>query len=153
MLAAQPVLCVLGGGTGGRSPPARPGPSVDSAIAQLTGALAVPVWVAMPLAPDWRWLLDREDTPWYPTMKLFRQRRPNDWVEVISRMAAQLQILGGTIDRGTGHPTRGGSSGMHVKDGRWSFKGVAFGVAKANALLTGSPIATRESESSQARPT
>jgi tetratricopeptide (TPR) repeat protein len=67
--------------------------SVDSAIAHLAGALAVPVWVAMPLAPDWRWLLDREDTPWYPTMKLFRQRMPNDWPEVISAMAAELKSL------------------------------------------------------------
>src|SRR5579859_1337103 len=48
--------------------------SVDSAIAHLAGALGVAVWVAMPLAADWRWLVEREDTPWYPTMRLFRQR-------------------------------------------------------------------------------
>jgi hypothetical protein len=50
----------------------------------------VPHKFAMPLAPDWRWLLDREDTPWYPTMKLFRQQKPHDWPEVISRLAAAI---------------------------------------------------------------
>jgi len=64
--------------------------SVDTALAHLAGALAVPVWVAMPLAPDWRWLLDREDTPWYPTMRLFRQQKLADWTQVISRIANAL---------------------------------------------------------------
>jgi len=67
--------------------------SVDTALAHLAGALAVPVWVAMPLAPDWRWLLDREDTPWYPTMRLFRQQKLADWPQAISRIADALQIL------------------------------------------------------------
>jgi len=67
--------------------------SVDSAIAHLAGALAVPVWVATPLAPDWRWLLDRNDTPWYPTMKLFRQKTPNDWQHVIAQIASALRTL------------------------------------------------------------
>jgi ADP-heptose:LPS heptosyltransferase len=47
--------------------------AIDTSVPHLAGALSVPVWVAMPLASDWRWLLDREDTPWYPTMRLFRQ--------------------------------------------------------------------------------
>ncbi|MBV8309921.1 MAG: hypothetical protein JO344_05915, partial [Planctomycetaceae bacterium] len=47
-------------------------------------------WVAIPFASDWRWLLDREDTPWYPTMRLFRQCRWGDWDEVFSRMAQEL---------------------------------------------------------------
>ena len=49
--------------------------TVDTAIAHLAGALAVPVYVALASVADWRWLVDREDSPWYPTMRLFRQRR------------------------------------------------------------------------------
>jgi hypothetical protein len=63
----------------------------DSAIVHLAGALAVPIWVALPFMPDWRWLLDREDSPWYPTMRLFRQRVRGDWEEVFSRMTEQLR--------------------------------------------------------------
>lgn len=62
----------------------------DTSIAHLAGALAVPVWVALPFAPDWRWLLKREDSPWYPTMRLFRQRERGDWQGVFARMAAAL---------------------------------------------------------------
>src|SRR5262249_47346842 len=53
--------------------------SVDTAVVHLTGALGLPVWVAIGYAPDWRWLRDREDTPWYPTMRLFRQKAPRTW--------------------------------------------------------------------------
>jgi hypothetical protein len=62
----------------------------DTSLAHLAGALGVPVWVAIPFASDWRWLLDREDTPWYPTMRLFRQRRWGDWDDVFGRMAQEL---------------------------------------------------------------
>jgi hypothetical protein len=65
--------------------------TVDTAVAHLAGALGVPVWVALPYSPDWRWLLEREDTPWYPTMRLFRQARPGDWEEVFQRMAGALR--------------------------------------------------------------
>jgi hypothetical protein len=62
----------------------------DTSVAHLAGALGVPVWVALPFAPDWRWLLDREDSPWYPTMRLFRQRDWGDWNEVFKRMGRDL---------------------------------------------------------------
>ncbi|HEX7380170.1 MAG TPA: glycosyltransferase family 9 protein, partial [Pirellulales bacterium] len=65
----------------------------DTSLAHLAGALGVPVWVALPFAPDWRWLLDREDSPWYPTMRLFRQRREGDWSDVFERIAAAARQL------------------------------------------------------------
>jgi hypothetical protein len=64
-------------------------------VAHLAGALGKPVWVMLPFAPDWRWLLDREDSPWYPTMRLFRQKRYGDWEEVFGRMAGELGALAG----------------------------------------------------------
>jgi Flp pilus assembly protein TadD len=64
--------------------------SVDSATAHLAGALAVPVWVLLPFAADWRWLLGRQDSPWYPTMRLFRQKEPGDWDGVFDRLVAAL---------------------------------------------------------------
>jgi len=62
-------------------------------VAHLAGALGKPTWVLLPFAADWRWLLNREDTPWYPNTRLFRQRLPNDWPEVIGRVANELQCL------------------------------------------------------------
>ncbi|MGV2290466.1 glycosyltransferase family 9 protein [Trinickia sp. YCB016] len=64
--------------------------SVDSSPVHLAGALGRPVWVMLPKVPDWRWLLERTDTPWYPDMRLFRQDVRADWAGVIARMAAEL---------------------------------------------------------------
>ncbi len=65
----------------------------DTSVAHLAGALGVPVWLALPVASDWRWLLERSDSPWYPTMKLFRQTAQGDWKGVFERMAEELQAL------------------------------------------------------------
>jgi tetratricopeptide (TPR) repeat protein len=65
--------------------------AVDSAVAHLAGALAAPVWIATSFVPDWRRLLDREDDPWYPTARLFRQTRRGDWDEVFQRIAESVR--------------------------------------------------------------
>jgi hypothetical protein len=65
--------------------------SVDTAPAHLAGALGLPVWTMLPYAADWRWLMDREDSPWYPTMRLFRQSRRCDWSTVISTIRDELE--------------------------------------------------------------
>jgi tetratricopeptide (TPR) repeat protein len=65
--------------------------SVDTAVAHLAGALGKPVWLLLPFAADWRWLLSREDSPWYPGMRLFRQKKAGDWEGVIRRVADELR--------------------------------------------------------------
>jgi hypothetical protein len=65
----------------------------DSAPAHLAGAVGVPVWIALPFAADWRWMFDRDDSPWYPTARLFRQSSPGDWPGVFRRVAAALAAL------------------------------------------------------------
>ncbi len=64
---------------------------VDTSVAHLAGALGKPTWLLVPWLPNWRWLLDRADSPWYPTMRLFRQPRPGDWDAVLSEVATALQ--------------------------------------------------------------
>jgi hypothetical protein len=64
--------------------------SCDTAIAHLAGTLGRPVWLAVPYASDWRWLQDRSDSPWYPTMRLFRQKQPRNWEGVVAEMAAAV---------------------------------------------------------------
>ncbi|WP_373537654.1 tetratricopeptide repeat protein [Microcoleus sp.] len=67
--------------------------SVDTSVAHLAGALGKPVWVLLSFAPDWRWLLDREDNPWYPTARLFRQSQPQGWGELFQDVQAALSLL------------------------------------------------------------
>jgi tetratricopeptide (TPR) repeat protein len=69
--------------------------TADTALAHLAGALGVRVWVVLQAVPDWRWLTERADSPWYPTMRLFRQRTPGDWPEVFERVAAELAGIAG----------------------------------------------------------
>jgi tetratricopeptide (TPR) repeat protein len=67
--------------------------SVDTSVAHLAGAMGKPVWVLLPFIPDWRWMLVREDSPWYPSMRLFRQTQKGDWEEVFQRITSELHTL------------------------------------------------------------
>jgi tetratricopeptide (TPR) repeat protein len=67
--------------------------TVDTAAAHLAGALARPVWTLLDRESDWRWFVDRSDSPWYPTMRLFRQKRAGDWAPVVAEVRAALQSL------------------------------------------------------------
>jgi tetratricopeptide (TPR) repeat protein len=67
--------------------------TVDTSVAHLAGALGRPVWVLLSAIPDWRWMMERQDSPWYPTMRLFRQSQPGDWQGVMERVTAALQEL------------------------------------------------------------
>jgi tetratricopeptide (TPR) repeat protein len=67
--------------------------AVDTSVCHLAGALAAPVWTLIPFVPDWRWLLQREDSPWYPAMRLFRQPKAGDWQSVLERVREELAIL------------------------------------------------------------
>jgi tetratricopeptide (TPR) repeat protein len=68
--------------------------TVDTSIGHLAGALGVPVWIALGYSPDWRWMLGRSDTPWYPSARLFRQPRPGDWDGVFRQLAEALVSRG-----------------------------------------------------------
>jgi ADP-heptose:LPS heptosyltransferase len=67
--------------------------TTDTMPAHLAGALGTPVWVLLSFAPDWRWMLEREDSPWYPSARLFRQASRGDWEPVIRRVVEALKGL------------------------------------------------------------
>lgn len=67
--------------------------TVDTSVAHLAAALGRPTWILLPYVPDYRWLLDREDSPWYPTVRLFRQDQRHDYAPVIERVRAELMRL------------------------------------------------------------
>jgi tetratricopeptide (TPR) repeat protein len=64
--------------------------TVDTSVAHLAGALGKPVWLLLSHVADWRWMMDRDDTPWYPTMRLFRQQHPGDWQALMQRVVVEL---------------------------------------------------------------
>ena len=68
--------------------------SVDTSVVHLAGSLGVPVWTLLPFAPDWRWMLHRTDSPWYSSLRLFRQQTPGDWSTVINKVALELSNAG-----------------------------------------------------------
>jgi ADP-heptose:LPS heptosyltransferase len=74
--------------------------SVDTSIAHLSGALGRPTWILLPYTPDFRWLLDRDDSPWYPTAKLFRQDEARDYTPVIARIREELMLRIAAWQRG-----------------------------------------------------
>ncbi|MEX2449661.1 MAG: hypothetical protein WD407_02285, partial [Rhodospirillales bacterium] len=73
--------------------------SIDNSTVHLSGALGVPTWTLLPTAPDWRWMLEREDSPWYPAMRLFRQRAAGNWTDVFTRVADSLGAFTSNTDR------------------------------------------------------
>ena len=64
--------------------------TVDTSVAHLSAALGKPTWIMLPFAPDFRWLLNRTDSPWYPSVQLFRQSKPNDWESVTNQIIQTL---------------------------------------------------------------
>jgi hypothetical protein len=104
----------------------------DGPVAHLAGALGAAVWVALPFGPDWRWMAGRSDSPWYPSMRLFRQRRQGDWSGTFEEIARALRVLAAprpprlgkrgknrrkAMGRGKVGETRRARAGQEVHDG------------------------------------
>jgi tetratricopeptide (TPR) repeat protein len=90
--------------------------TVDTAVAHLAGAMGKPVWVVLMFAADWRWMVGRDDTPWYPTMRLFRQTSPGDWAGVFARVQEELVKAGKRPEAGSRRPEgEGGGVGLSRK--------------------------------------
>jgi ADP-heptose:LPS heptosyltransferase len=70
--------------------------TVDTSVGHLGGSLGIATWILLPQHPDFRWMLERADSPWYPTVRLFRQRAEQAWAEPVAAMADLLQRLAGT---------------------------------------------------------
>ncbi|HSQ79561.1 MAG TPA: tetratricopeptide repeat protein [Casimicrobiaceae bacterium] len=103
---------------------------VDTAVAHLAGALGKRVWTLIPAPADWRWMEDSEDSPWYPTMRLFRQRTPGDWSEVIGRVSETLRdaVQAGALRT---HPMETRDAGTVTAEAALSrFRAAAGGVAE-----------------------
>ena len=73
--------------------------TTDTSVAHLAGVMKVPTWLLLSAAPDWRWMQSRDDSPWYPEMRLFRQRKLKDWSDVAQRAADALRGLVGESER------------------------------------------------------
>ena len=72
--------------------------TVDTSMGHLAGALNKPAWILIPKAADWRWMLDREDSPWYPSLRLFRQQKPGAWEEPMGKLRNALRgVLAGAM--------------------------------------------------------
>jgi tetratricopeptide (TPR) repeat protein len=106
--------------------------SVDTAVAHLAGALGKPVWLLNRFDTDWRWLLDREDSPWYPTLRIFRQPRPGDWDTPIAAMCDALSAPGPVLRSAPGLPA---SAGRDQQDA-WE-RGATLDRLAAHAMLRG----------------
>ena len=65
--------------------------TADTSVAHLAGGLGIPTWVVLPFPAEWRWLMDSQDSLWYPTMRLFRQKKSNDWSSVVQKMKCALK--------------------------------------------------------------